>query len=577
MDQPIFYQLGIVMAIAAGISLVAKLLRQPLIIGYIVTGFIVGPAALSVIHNHAAFESFSQIGIALLLFIIGLGLNVSIIKTTGKPVLTAFMSTNIVLGGVAYLVAHLFGFSKDESIIMAIALLFSSTIIVVKSLSDKKEQSRLYGQIAIGILLAQDVLATLSLLYVSTHGHGGTSGSTNILALAAKGVGLGLGLALVGGLIMPRLSKLFASSQELLYIFALAWVFGIASLFSLSGFSIEIGALFAGVSLAHLPYAQAIGTRLKLLRDFFIVLFFIQLGSHLGLSNISSAIVPALVFSALALVSKPLITMASMGLLGYTKQTSFKTAVHLSQISEFSIIVVVLAQASGTIHRDLTTIITLTAIITIAVSTYLMKYDDELYRTFKKPLAFFERATTKREVSALGHYPLILIGYHQGGYSFVQTFREMKKRYVVIDYDPEVIEILEHQHVNHLYGDATDTELLDEIGIHKSELIISTIASARTNTILAEFISNANPEAIFVCHANTLDDAGALYDAGASYVMLPQFIGHEHINQFIKRNGSDKNAFAHYKQRHLLSLGNMVSPMPPRAHHPRFHAPSLKI
>lgn len=562
MEQPIFYQLSIVMAIAAVISLIARLLRQPLIIGYIITGFLVGPAFLGVIQNHEAFESFSEIGIALLLFIIGLGLNVGIIKATGKPVLLTFTGIIAVLGSLAFATSKLFGFSQDEAIVMAIALLFSSTIIVVKALSDKKEQSRLYGQIAIGILLAEDLFATLALLYVSTSS-GGMSGNGDLIALLAKGIAIGAGLTIVGGYIMPKLSKLFASSQELLYVFALAWVFGVSSLFSLAGFSIEIGALFAGVALAHLPYAQAISTRLKLLRDFFIVLFFIQLGEQLSLDNISNALVPALAFSALAMVSKPVIIMAAMGVLGYTKQTGFKAAVHLSQISEFSIILVVLAQTTGMISRDLTTIITLTAIITIAISTYLMKYDDRLYNWLARPLSIFERTKTKKEVSALGHYPLILLGYHQGGYTFVQTFREMKKRYIVIDYDPDVIDNLEHQHINHLYGDVTDTELLEELGIHKSELVISTIGSSRTNAMLARYITERNDEAIFVCHAATLDEAGELYDAGASYVLLPHFIGHEHINKFIKRNGSDKKAFSMYRQKHLLSLGNMVAPPKP--------------
>ncbi|MEO7363980.1 MAG: cation:proton antiporter [Candidatus Saccharimonadales bacterium] len=565
MEQSVFIQLSIVMTIAAVVSLIIRLFRQPMIIGYIITGFLVGPTFLDAIHNREAFNSFSEIGIALLLFIIGLGLNVAIIRDTGKPVLLAFTARLVVIGGAAYAVSQLFGYSTNESIIMALALLFSSTIIVIKSLSDKKEQNRLYAQVAIGILLAEDLFATLALLYISTSGSGGT-GHANIINLLAKGVALGAGLSLIGGVVMPRLSRLFASSQELLYVFSLAWVFGISSLFAMAGFSIEIGALFAGVALAHLPYAQAISSRLKLLRDFFIVLFFIQLGEQLSLATIKPALFAALAFSALAVIAKPLIVMISMGTLGYTKQTSFKTGLHLSQISEFSIILVVLAQSTHYINRDLTTVVTLTAIFTIALSTYLMKYDDRLYRRFRKQLAIFERADTKREVSALGHYPLILMGYRQGGYGFVQTFREMKKRYIVIDFDPDVIESLEHQHITHLYGDVTDTELLEELGIHKSELIVSTIGSSRVNTMLASYITERNPEAVFVCHAVTLDAASELYEAGAAYVMLPQFIGHEHINSFIRRNGSNKKAFTLYKHKHLLSLGNLVAPVP--AHKP---------
>lgn len=558
MDQLIFYQLSIVMVIAAGSALIARFFRQPLIIAYIITGFIVGPSILNVIHNQEAFESFSQIGIALLLFIIGLGLNVSIIKTTGKPVLLTFLATVAGVGSVGFITSRLFGFDKSESLIIAIALLFSSTIIVVKSLSDKKEQTRLYGQIATGLLLVEDLAATLALLVVSAIS-GSASTSNDIILLLFKGALLGATLAVVGGYVMPRFSKLFASSQELLYVFAIAWAFGVASVASWAGFSIEVGSLFAGVSLAHLPYVQAIGTRLKPLRDFFIVLFFIKLGESLQLTNFASALVPALVISAIVIITKPLLIMTSLGLQGYTKQTSFKTALHLSQISEFSVVLIILAANTKLVGPQVITIVTLTALITIAVSAYLMKYADQLYQRLQKALSFFERSYTKRELKSLSYYPLVLLGYRQGGYNFVQTFRQMKKRYVVIDYNPDVIESLEHQHVNHVYGDATDPELLDEIGLHMSELVISTINDATTNHMLAQHIIKTNGDAIFICHADSLNDASALYESGASYVIVAHFIGNENLIQFIKRNGNNKRAFSMYRHKHLLTLGNLVT------------------
>lgn len=556
-EQSVFYQLSAVIVIAAIVSLVLRLLRQPLIIGYILTGIIVGPSALNIIQNHEAFTSFSEIGIVLLLFIIGLGLNITIIKNAGKPVFITFGTIIVSVGGLGFLAGYLLGFTGQESLVMAAALLFSSTIIVVKTLSDKKEQSRLYGQIAIGILLIEDIAASLALLAVSAS-TGSSSTSNDLLILIAKGTILGVLLLVVGAFIMPRLGRLFASSQELLYVFALAWAFGVASLFYWAGFSIEVGALFAGVAVAHLPYVQAIATRLKPLRDFFIVLFFIQLGESLNLDNIATAVVPAIVFSIIVMLSKPFTIMASLGWLGYTKQTSFKTAAHLSQISEFSIVLVVLAISTGVAGQDLAATITLTALITIAISAYLMKYDDRLFRRFQKPLSLFERSETKKEVKELSHYPLMLLGYREGGYSFVQTFRDMKKRYIVIDYDPDVIELLERQHINHLYGDVTDTELLDEISIHKSEMIISTITSPTTNRMLASHITKSNPQAIFICHAAGLDEAETLYEAGATYVLMPHFIGDEHINQFVKRNGTSKRAFAKYRTKHLATLGNLA-------------------
>ena len=541
------------MVVAAACALLARIFRQPLVIAYIVAGFLVGPSVLHIIHDGAAFESFSQIGIALLLFVIGLGLNIATIKQMSKPSLLSFGMIIIGVMPLGLAASWLLGLSPKESLVMSTALLFSSTIIVIKSLSDRQEQTRLHGRLAIGILLTDDLAATIALIIISAlTGNGGTV--SDLAWLLVKGAALGVGLALVGGLIMPRLSKLFASSQELLYVFALAWAFGVASTFYHLGFSLEVGALFAGVSLAHLPYVQSIASRLKPLRDFFLVLFFISLGKNLHLDGLWDALFPALIFSAIVLTAKPFMTQVALGLLGYTKQTGFKAALNLSQISEFSIIFIALAVSTHVVGDRLLSIGTLTAFITIAISAYLMKYDNKLYRIAAKPLSVFERSETRRELRNLSHYPLVLLGYREGGYSYVQTFRDMKKHYVVVDYDPDVIETLERQHINNVYGDATDLELLDEIDITRAELVVSTIADPATNRMLATHITRNNRNTVFICHTAKLDDAGALYEAGATYVILPHFISDMRINQFIQHHGSDQQAFAKHRLQQITSL-----------------------
>jgi Kef-type K+ transport system membrane component KefB len=560
MEDSIFIQLSLVLAIAAGVSIVMRLLRQPLIVGYILSGVIVGPTLLNIIHDRHAFESFSEIGIALLLFIVGLGLNVSVIRATGKPVMLVFLTNAVVMLMVGLGLSGMFGLTRTEGLIAGLGLLFSSTIVIIKALNDKREQNRLYGQIAIGVILVEDIAATLALLYVAAAGNdSGGSTSQQVTQLVGYGALLTAGLVAAGSLVLPHVSKFFARSQELLFAFALAWAFGVASLFDLAGFSLEVGALFAGVTLATLPYAQEISTRLKPLRDFFLVLFFISLGEQLDLTNIKSALVPALVFSALAIALKPLAIMASLGVLGYTKQTGFKAAIHLSQISEFSVILAVLALNQGLVTSRLVDILTLTALITIAVSTYLMKYDDSLYKRFANRLSLFERHNAKVEKQAAKGYELVLFGYHKGGHEFVRTFREMDKHYIVVDYNPEVIETLEQQHINHVYGDATDYELLEEIGINKAELVVSTIPDLDTNKTILHYVLEKNTDAIFICHASDYDDAAKLYEAGASYVMLPHFIGSERMSNFIRRNGSNKSAFDTYRKNHLIELGKVAT------------------
>lgn len=554
-ESSIFTQLSIIIVIGGVISVLMRLLRQPLIIGYILTGIVVGPSVFGLIHDKAVFEAYSQIGITLLLFIIGLGLNVTVIKSLGKVSLTTAAAILVLVGGSGVVAAYALGFTSTEAIITGLALFFSSTIIILKVLSDKRELTRLHGQIALGVILIDDVVATFALLFVAAAGTAGALGLSEIALLILRGAGLGLGLYLVSTKVMPHFIKFLASSQELLFLFTIAWGFGVATLFDMAGFSHEVGALFGGVSLASLPYATEMAARLKPLRDFFIVLFFVVLGENLSFGALQQSLIPALVLSAIVIIGKPLFVMSSLGFLGYTKLTSFKAAINLSQISEFSIILVVYAAGVGIVNPELTAIITLVALITISTSTYLMKYDDNLYQLFESKLHIFERKNVKEHQRKRQSYPIILFGYHRGGHEFLEAFREMKQRYMVVDYDPEVIEHLDRQGVRNTYGDATDEELLHEINAHKAQLIVSTVSDMSVNRSLLGYLRYHNPTAVFICHADGYDQAADLYRHGATYVMLPHFLGSEKIGSFIKQNGFNRKAFESYRKKHVISLG----------------------
>ncbi len=553
MESTIFLQLAAVLAIAAVVSILMRVFKQPLIIGYILSGIICGPSLLNLIHDQAAFASFSQIGIALLLFIVGLGLNVGVIRSTGKPVFLVFLLNVLLVGSVSFALAKLLGLPHTEALLVAVGMLFSSTIVVVKSLVDKREQHRLFGQIAIGILLVEDIAATFTLVFLAAAKGGG--GSEQIFGLIGKGLLLAGTLTFIGWFVMSRLVRFFASSQEFLFTFAIAWAFSVAAVFDVAGFSLEVGALFAGVTLASLPYAQEISTRLKPLRDFFLLLFFISLGGTMTLGGISEAFLPALLLSCVAIFIKPLSVSLGLGLLGFTKQTGFKVASHLSQISEFSVIVLALAVSEKLATPDTMNILTLTTFMTIAISSYLMKYDDRLFRAFSGWLSIFERKSLYSDKGKKPDYKLVLFGYRKGGHEFVHTFREMRKKYIVIDYNPDVIETLEHQHIHHAYGDATDYEMLDELGVGKAEMIVSILPGHTTNRELLKYYLSKNSKGIFICHANDYDGAAELYSLGASYVMLPHFIGSEKMSAFIRKNGSDKTAFDNYRKKHIITLG----------------------
>jgi Kef-type K+ transport system membrane component KefB len=555
MHHDIFLELSLIIAIGSGIALIMRLLHQPLIIGHILTGILVGPSVFSLISSAETIEVFSKIGIALLLFIIGLGLNPKIIREVGKVTLIAGMTQILLTGSAGFAVGILFDLSTTEAVVLGTSLSFSSTIIILKLLSDKKEQSRLYGKITVGILLVQDVLATIALLvFAAQSGQDGFQAS-QLLILLGKGMLIGVPLILIGSHVLPRLHKLIAGSQEFLFLFSIGWGFGGAALFEYAGFSLEVGALFAGVSLATLPYAQEISARLRPLRDFFVVVFFINLGATLNFSNLSE-IIPLVTVSLLVVVFfKPWTVLMSMGILGYTKRTSFKAAVSLAQISEFSLVLSALALSEGRIGENLAATLTIVALITIAISTYASVFDDGLYDFMEKHFILFERAKTHNERGKKRKsYELVLFGYRRGGHEFVKVFKSLGKRFVVIDYDPEAIDALERAEIEYLYGDASDNELLEEADLTKAKMIVSTITDFDVNKLLVRTLEKMNPNAVFIAHADSIEQAAELYELGVSYVMLPHYIGSEKIGAFIKKSGLKKSEFRKYRDRHLAYL-----------------------
>lgn len=550
----IFAQLSLVIAIAAGMALIMRLIRQPLIIGHILTGIIVGPAVFHLVKNQATFTTFSDIGVALLLFIIGLSLSLRVIKEVGKVAsITAVIQVGltIILGWAG---GRLFNLNQTESVIFGTALAFSSTIIILKLLSDKKEQVRLYGKISIGLLLVQDLLAMVALLLLTAHYGQGHLSLHSLGVLIVKGGVLAIAMFIISQTVLPRMQKLIGGSQESLFLFAVGWGFGTAALFQKAGFNIEIGALIAGISLASLPFAQEMSARLRPLRDFFVVVFFISLGTRISFGSLNHQLGLILFASAVVIIFKPLVVLVLMGAMNYTKHTSFKTALAIGQVSEFSLVLVILANQQGLMSASLVSVITVVALISIAISTYLILYNDQLYRLLDKYLVIFERHQQHFERENKIHYDMVLLGYSKGGHEFLRVFKSLKRPFLVIDYDPDALELLEHQKVHAIYGDATDLELLEEAGLNKVKMVVSTIGEHSTNVFLATLLHDINPKCVLIVHADTVEEAVELYEIGVTYVILPHYIGSERIGAFIRRNKFNKTEFKKYREKHLAYL-----------------------
>ncbi len=553
MESNIFVEISALLALSAGISIIIRLLRQPMIIGYILTGLIVGPSILGLVKSPETIQVLGSFGVALLLFIVGLGLNPRIIKEVGRISLLTGTGQVIFTSIVGFLILSGLKYGHVEALYIAIALTFSSTIIIVKLLNDKKEQNKLHGKISIGFLLVQDLIASLALVIASASASG-TLSLEDAIILAAKGLTVAGIVYLVVFTIIKPMTNFLSKSQELLFLFAIAWGFGIATIFYQLGFSLEVGALFAGVALSTMTYAQEVSTRLRPLRDFFIVVFFIAVGSQLNLDSASGIMDQALLLSAYVLIVNPIIMMIIMGVMGYTKKTSFKAGLTVAQISEFSLIFILIGQRNNQVSEATVALVTVVGIITIALSSYMITYSDGLYKILEKYLSIFERKKVKREHERHHRYDAVMFGYRHGGSEFVSVFEKLANRFVVVDYDPEAIERMEKQNIPYLYGDATDPGMLDEINLEHTKLVVSVISDYKANLFLLETLERVNPHAVMICHAEDIREAVELYGLGASYVVMPHFVGNQKISAFLRKNGFSKSEFKKYKQSHLNYL-----------------------
>lgn len=558
MHNNIFVEISALLALAAGVAMILRFLRQPLIISYIVTGLIVGPSVLALVKSPETIEVLGNFGVALLLFIVGLGLNPKVIKEVGKISLLTGVGQVIFTSVIGFFLVRLLGYSTIMSFYIAVALTFSSTIIILKLLTDKREQNKLYGKISIGFLLVQDIIATFALLFASAAGQGELS-LGELGALIGKGALLVVGTLLIAKFIVKPMTNFLSKSQEMLFLFAIAWGFGIATVFYQFGFSLEVGALLAGVALATMPYAQEVSSRLRPLRDFFIIVFFISLGAKLNIAAIQEVFGQALFLSAFVLIGNPIIVMIIMGVMGYTKSTSFKAGLAVAQISEFSLIFMLLGFRNGQVSEQAVSLVTIIGIITIAVSSYMIIYSNGLYRVLESSLRLFERKKIKPEHEHYDHYDVVLFGYKRGGSEFVKSFEKMKKRFIVVDYDPEAIDELERTTTPYIYGDATDLEMLEEINFEHVKLVVSVITDHDSNIFLLQQLEKRNPHAVIICHADSVQQAIELYGLGASFVVLPHYIGNEKVSAFIRKNGFKKSEFNEYRHKHLEYLQSHFS------------------
>lgn len=537
----IFIELTIILVLAGFLAYLMNFLKQPSIVAYIVAGVLVAPLGIVSLQQTDTLKGLAQIGITLLLFVVGLELDFTQIKKLGKTVLIAGFVQIAVTFAICFGIFKILGDHGAAAMLMSIALTFSSTIIIVKLLSEKRDLESLYGKIAVGILLLQDICAIFLLIALGSIQSNNSINLLNsllpwqmLIFTLVKALCIALFVGFISKKVWPKILRRVGKSDELLLVTSLAWALGLAALVSspLIGFGVEIGGFVAGLALANSAVHYQIGSRIKSIRDFFLIIFFIVLGSQFTFSNLGDILFPALILSAFVLIGKPIILLTILGALGYKPKTGFAAGTSLSQISEFGLVLMPIGIKLGIISIAQGSTITLVAIISIAFSSYLIQYAGKIYNTLRLPLSFFDfkNGDAEKHLKNLNlQNHIVILGGHRLGHHIVESLMKMKKGFILIDFNPDVVERFRERGALAICGDITDPHIQDLCYLEKAKVIISTIPDLEDSLEILQTVRKKNAKAKIILTAKDEPEALELYAKNAPYVILPHFIGGLHV------------------------------------------------
>ena len=530
----VFNEIALLLVLAAAIGALGLALRQPLIVSFILGGILAGPSVLNLVRSNEPVELFAQLGIAVLLFLVGIKLDVNLIRTLGPVALATGLGQVVFTSVFGFLICLALGMNALTSFYVSVALTFSSTIIIVKLLSDKREIDSLHGRIALGFLIVQDLVVVFAMIVLSAIGVGAREGATPKDVLTVFGSGLlmlGLVLLFIRYAAEPLTERL-ARAPELLIAFAVALAAFFAALGDTLGFGKELGGLLAGVALASTSFRDAIASRLAPLRDFLLLFFFVALGTKLTLASLNQSGFDAAVLSLFVLIGNPLIVLLIMLALGYQRRTGFLAGLTVAQISEFSLIFMAMGVSIGHVSNEALSLVTLVGLITIAASTYMITYSHQLYG-FCEPLLKAFDWTAKRErpenaICRTKPYDVILFGLGRYGGTIGRRLTVAGERVLGIDFNPVAVRRWRNDGLDAVFGDVSDPEFIATLPLASARWAVSTIpdqdaglnhADARIVFIQTLRASGFTGKIAVTTHRES--DVKPLMAAGADLVLEP--------------------------------------------------------
>ncbi|HDD46241.1 MAG TPA: hypothetical protein ENG42_02105 [Candidatus Aenigmarchaeota archaeon] len=530
-DVQLLFDMGLIIVFSTILAYIARALKQPLVVAYVISGIILGPLGLGLIVNSAEIMVLAELGVAFLLFGIGLEIDYKALKNVGIVSASGACIQMILTFIFGYMVAFFFSISPMERIYIALLASFSSTMIVTKLLVDKKEIRTLHGRIMIGILIFQDLAAIISISYLNAIGRL----SPNLLGMVfINGIGLFSLAILLNRFFFPRVLDYAATNHDIFFLTAITTFFFFISLSYILGFSIAIGAFIAGLALANFPYNIEIIGEARALRDFFSTIFFSTLGMQLNVFVLKDMFAFFILMLVLLIVVKPMLLIAIYNIFGYGSKTALDIGLGLGQGSEFMFIIASLGLLHAHISNEVYSLIISIIVISIILTPYLMRLRDFINERVLRS----ERVAgmiKNHAIKKLSSLPkkikdhIVVIGCHRTGSLVINYLKNKGYDFVAIDHDPEVIKDLIKRKIYAIYGDAENMDVLSSAGIEKASIVVLAMPDVEASLFVTSKLKKVNPGARILAIAHTEEEAKKLHIAGCDFVIIPEIASSEKL------------------------------------------------
>ena len=534
---------AIIVVVATAVGLLARQTGQPTIIAYILTGIILGPVAFDIVTDEGLVDLMAELGFAFLLFLLGLKMRFKDIQEILRPVTNVAFGQTVLQTALAFLVAWALGFDTTEILVIALATVFGATPIIVKILTDKDEITSMPGKIDVGVLIVQDIYLVVVLALFAADDLGGAADIATTLGVILVMISfIGIFSLASSRYVLPKLFRRVADNKEVFLIVAIAWAFLFVAIAEGADLSAKVGAFLAGISLAQLPYSKELEDRITPITNFFILVFFATIGLQIdGLNALLAYWWQAIVASIILMVGNFWIMFYLIDREGFSVETSFLGSINMVQVSEFSLVVGALALQQGLIGPDILGYLTLMALMTMTLSTYIITHNRAIYTRLEPWFARFSSDDGLDETLQEYDNHAVAIGYDEVTEPALPLLADRYGDIVVIDRRTDHIAALGADgRYDHVFGDFRHGEVRKASGLKDAAFVLSSSVERDVNRALLEEVDD---DATVFVEAERIVDAYDLYDRGADYVIMETYLSAEMLSQYLRLYFEDRDGF----------------------------------